>query len=90
MWTSRSIAQVFGKNKPGLALTFLSSTGKGEIVQAQQAQNVVGSARLFNDGAFVQKAYRVRLEAGKQELQIGIPPHPTNGHEERYPNKADY
>ncbi len=62
----------------------LSSTRKGGIIQAQ---DVAGSARLFDDGAFVQKAYDVRVQAAKQELDLGIPPHPTNGDEERYPNK---
>ena len=68
----------------GVMSPLLSSTRKGGIVQAQ---DVAGSARLFDDGAFVQKAYDVRVQAAKQELDLGIPPHPTNGDEERYPNK---
>ena len=68
----------------GVMSPLLSSTRKGGIIQAQ---DVAGSARLFDDGAFVQKAYDIRVQAAKQELDLGIPPHPTNGDEERYPNK---
>ncbi len=68
----------------GVMSPLISFKRKGGIVQAQ---NVPESNRLFDDGAFVQKAYDVRVQAAKQELDLGIPPHPTNGDEERYPNK---
>ena len=68
----------------GMVSPLLSSTGKGEIVQAQDLSKRGGR---FNYAQFSQKAFLVRVEAAKQELQIGIPPHPTNGDEERYPNK---
>lgn len=68
----------------GVMSPLISSTRKGDIVQAQDLTERVGR---FNYAQFSQKAYRVRVEAAKQELQQGIPPHPTNGDEERYPNK---
>ncbi len=68
----------------GVMSPLISFKRKGGIVQAQ---NLPESNRLFDDGAFVQKAYDVRVQAAKQELDLGIPPHPTNGDEERYSNK---
>ncbi|MBP5971745.1 vanadium-dependent haloperoxidase [Brasilonema sp. CT11] len=68
----------------GVMSPLLSSTRKGDIVQAQ---NVVGSERVFDDNNFVQKAYNVRVQAAKQQLDLGVVPQPTNGDEERYPNK---
>jgi len=56
---------------------------RGDIVQAQ---DVVGQVK-FDYAGFSQKAYNVRVQAAKQELDFGIPPHPTNGDGELYPNK---
>ncbi|NMG08427.1 vanadium-dependent haloperoxidase [Brasilonema sp. UFV-L1] len=60
-----------------------SSKRRGDIVQAQ---DIVGQFN-FDYAGFSQKAYQVRVRAAQLELEIGVPPHPTNGDEERYPNK---
>ncbi|HEY9624531.1 MAG TPA: vanadium-dependent haloperoxidase [Crinalium sp.] len=36
---------------------------------------------------FRQKAYQIRINVADTNRQVAIPPHPTNGDEERYPNK---
>lgn len=58
---------------------FSSKTG-GNAAQAR-------SIGPFNYDQFSQKAYQVRVQAAQTELDFGVPPHPTNGDEERYPNK---
>ncbi|MEH2036169.1 vanadium-dependent haloperoxidase [Nostoc sp.] len=58
----------------------------GDVVQAQ-AINRRYNNRPFDYSRFVNKAYRVRVEAATLERNIPIPAHPTNGDEERYPNK---
>ncbi|MBG1269536.1 vanadium-dependent haloperoxidase [Nostoc sp. WHI] len=58
----------------------------GDIAQAEYPFRRSGRSR-FNYDRFVDKAYRVRVEAARLERNIPIPPHPTNGDEERYPNK---
>jgi hypothetical protein len=67
----------------GVMSPLLSSKTKGGIVQAQDTARV----RQFNYEQFRQKAYQVRVQAAKNLLETDIPPHPTNGDEERYPNK---
>ncbi|MEH2282752.1 MAG: vanadium-dependent haloperoxidase [Nostoc sp.] len=62
-----------------------SSKKGGDVVQAQDINRRYN--RAFNYNSFVDKAYRVRVEAARVERSIPIPPHPTNGDEERYPNK---
>ncbi|MEH2436596.1 MAG: vanadium-dependent haloperoxidase [Nostoc sp.] len=62
-----------------------SSKKGGDFVQAQYPNRRYN--RAFDYNKFVDKAYRVRLEAARVERSIPIPPHPTNGDEERYPNK---
>ena len=62
-----------------------SSKKGGDVVQAQYPNRRYN--RAFDYNRFVDKAYRVRLEAARVEQSIPIPPHPTNGDEERYPNK---
>jgi hypothetical protein len=57
----------------------------GDIVQATDINRRYNQP--FDYRRFVDKAYRVRLEAAALERNIPIPPHPTNGDEERYPNK---
>lgn len=44
------------------------------------------SASLANN-KFAEKAYRIRVAAAEANRQIPIAPNPTNGDEERYPNK---
>ncbi|MBC1224500.1 vanadium-dependent haloperoxidase [Nostoc sp. UCD121] len=62
------------------------SSKKGEdVVQAQDINRRYN--RPFNYNSFVDEAYRVRVEAARVERSIPIPPHPTNGDEERYANK---
>lgn len=68
----------------GVMSPLLSSTRRGGIVQAQE---IAGSVGPFNYAQFRQKAYEVRVEAANNLLETNIPPHPTNGDEERYPNK---
>ncbi|MFN6464273.1 MAG: vanadium-dependent haloperoxidase [Nostoc sp. DedVER02] len=63
-----------------------SSKNGGDIVQAQDINRRYNN-RPFDYNRFVDKAYRVRVEAARLERNIPIPPHPTNGDEERYPNK---
>ncbi|MBW4636233.1 MAG: hypothetical protein KME30_31440 [Iphinoe sp. HA4291-MV1] len=60
-----------------------SSKKRRDIVQAQ---DIVGQFN-FDYTGFSQKAYQVRVQAAQLELELGVPPHPTNGDEERYPNK---
>ncbi|MCC5642985.1 vanadium-dependent haloperoxidase [Nostoc sp. CHAB 5824] len=62
-----------------------SSKKGGDVVQAQDINRRYN--RAFDYNRFVDKAYRVRVEAARVERSIPIPPHPTNGDEERYPNK---
>ncbi|NEU82862.1 vanadium-dependent haloperoxidase [Nostoc sp. UIC 10630] len=62
-----------------------SSKKAGDVVQAQDINRRYN--RPFNYNSFVDKAYRVRVEAARVERSIPIPPHPTNGDEERYANK---
>ncbi|BBD63755.1 twin-arginine translocation pathway signal [Nostoc commune NIES-4072] len=71
-----------------LGSTFSSKNG-GDVVQAQAINRryYYNNNRPFDYRRFVDKAYRVRLEAATRERNIPIPPHPTNGDEERYPNK---
>jgi hypothetical protein len=57
----------------------------GDIVQATDINRRYN--RPFDYRRFVDKAYRVRLEAAALQRNIPTPPHPTNGDEERYPNK---
>ncbi|WP_317111344.1 hypothetical protein [Chroococcidiopsis sp. SAG 2025] len=39
----------------------------------------------MNYDKFSLKAYQVRIQAAQTELDFGVPPHPTNGDEERFP-----
>lgn len=66
----------------GVVSPLLSSKTRG-IVQAHDTSNI----KPFNYGQFSQKAYQVRVQAAKLEQDFGVPLHPTNGDEERYPNK---
>lgn len=64
-------------------VTGVSLSGKqGEDIV--QAQDIVGRG---NYTKWLEKAYKVRVAAAKANQDIPIPPHPTNGDEERYPNK---
>ncbi|MBD2731195.1 vanadium-dependent haloperoxidase [Nostoc sp. FACHB-892] len=70
-----------------LGSTFSSKNG-GDVVQAQAINRRYNyNNRPFDYRRFVDKAYRVRLEAATRERNIPIPAHPANGDEERYPNK---
>ncbi|MEH1865871.1 MAG: vanadium-dependent haloperoxidase [Nostoc sp.] len=62
-----------------------SSKKAGDVVQAQDINRRYN--RPFDYNRFVDKAYRVRVEAARVERSIPIPPHLTNGDEERYANK---
>lgn len=48
------------------------------------AKDIVGR---FDYDKLRDKAYQVRVAAAKANREIPIPPHPTNGDEEKYPNK---
>ncbi|MEH2164857.1 MAG: vanadium-dependent haloperoxidase [Nostoc sp.] len=72
------VAGVFGS-------PFSSKKG-GDIVQAQDINRRYNN-QPFDYNRFVDKAYRVRVEAARLERNIPIPPHPINGDEERYSNK---
>ncbi|KAF3885067.1 MULTISPECIES: vanadium-dependent haloperoxidase [Nostocales] len=67
----------------GIITSPISFKKRGNIVLAQ---TTLGQYSFDYEG-FSQKAYQVRLQAAKLELDFGTPPHPTNGDEERYPNK---
>jgi hypothetical protein len=67
----------------GVISSPFSSKKRGDIVQAQDIVHQFN----FDYAGFSQKAYQVRVQAAQLELEIGVPPHPTNGDEERYPNK---
>ncbi|MCC5626655.1 twin-arginine translocation pathway signal protein, partial [Nostoc sp. CHAB 5715] len=69
-----------------LGSTFSSKNG-GDVVQAQAINRRYNYNRPFDYRRFVDKGYRVRLEAATRQRNIPIPAHPTNGDEERYPNK---
>jgi hypothetical protein len=72
----------------GVVGSSFSSSSRRNIVQAKEvlrAQEI--ASRQFNYIRFRQKAFQVRVEAAQANLQIEIPPHPTNGDEERYPNE---
>ncbi len=72
----------------GVVGSSFSSSSRRNIVQAKEVlrpQQV--ASNQFNYIRFRQKAFQVRVEAAQANLQIPIPPHPTNGDEERYPNK---
>lgn len=69
----------------GVMGSTLSSWKKEGIAQARfRDRDIVGR---FDYDRFVDKAYRVRVEAARLERSFPIPPHPTNGDEARYPNK---
>ncbi|HYX15883.1 MAG TPA: hypothetical protein VE944_16255 [Nostoc sp.] len=51
--------------------------------QKGQAQEQVSSAK----NKFTEKAYRIRVASAEANRQIPIASNPTNGDEERYPNK---
>lgn len=57
-----------------------SSKSRENVAQAR-------SIRLINYDQFSQKVYQVRVQAAQTQLNFGVPPHPTNGDEKRYPNK---
>ena len=63
-------------------VTGVSLSGKegGDIAQAQDI-------KPNNYRKLLEKAYKVRVAAAKANLDLPIPPHTTNGDEERYPNK---
>ncbi|MBD2434677.1 MULTISPECIES: vanadium-dependent haloperoxidase [Fischerella] len=71
----------------GVISSPLSSKNRGDIVQAQEITQGKKPVRRFNYIQFREKAFRVRVQAAQANQQIEIPPHPTNGDEERYPNK---
>ncbi|OBQ35098.1 MAG: twin-arginine translocation pathway signal protein [Anabaena sp. CRKS33] len=66
----------------GVTGTGVSLSGKqgGDIAQAQDI-------KPNNYRKLLEKAYKVRVAAAKANQDLPIPPHTTNGDEERYPNK---
>lgn len=69
----------------GMISSSFSSSKKGDTAQAREIGR--GRNRDFNYIKFRQQAFQVRLQAAQNNQQIDIPPHPTNGDEERYGNK---
>ncbi|MCC5636616.1 vanadium-dependent haloperoxidase [Nostoc sp. CHAB 5844] len=67
----------------GVMGSTFSSFRKEGVVQARE-RDIVGR---FDYNRFVDRAYRVRVEAARLERSFPIPPHPTNGDEQRYGNK---
>lgn len=69
-----------------LGSPFVHNKGGG-IAQAKDIPGRFSNKIRFNYDRFVDKAYRVRVEAARRQQSIPIPPHPTNGDEDRYSNK---
>jgi hypothetical protein len=70
-----------------LGSSFFSSKNR-DIAQAQESYRLPRNfGREFNYVRFRQRAFQVRVQAAQNNQQIEIPPHPTNGDEERYQNK---
>jgi hypothetical protein len=63
------------------------SSKKEDIVQAQQIASSRNGFKDFEYTKFRQRAFQVRVQAAQNNQQIEIPPHLTNGDEERYANK---
>ncbi|WP_367579758.1 hypothetical protein [Nostoc sp. PCC 7107] len=63
------------------------SSKKGDIAQAKESAWGKNRAKDFEYIKFRQRAFQVRVQAAQNNQQIEIPPHPTNGDEERYANK---
>ncbi|MDZ8080269.1 MAG: vanadium-dependent haloperoxidase [Nostoc sp. SerVER01] len=76
----------FASTVGGVLGSTVSSKKGGDIAQATNPSGPYGKSS-FNYKKFVNKAFQVRLEAARLETNIPIPPHPTNGDEERYANK---
>ncbi|MBD2441043.1 vanadium-dependent haloperoxidase [Nostoc sp. FACHB-110] len=64
--------------------TFSGWKKEGIAEARDRDRDIVGR---FDYERFVNKAYRVRVEAARLERSFPIPPHPTNGDEARYSNK---
>src|SRR5262245_28492781 len=70
----------------GVAGSASISTGATEMAQAQELE--LQSAPGTLEGHKRQKeAYRIRVEAARRERELPISNHPTDGDEQRYPNK---
>jgi len=81
------------------AATFVSGTigtniSRNKTGEIAQAANVAAEpemlqlrSKLFDYSKLREKAYQIRITAAKDNREVPIPPHPTNGDEELYPNK---
>lgn len=52
---------------------------------AAQAQSIPSASNVYEQ--FRQRAYQVRVAVAQANRDVPIPPHPSNGDEERYPNR---
>ncbi|HLO86031.1 MAG TPA: vanadium-dependent haloperoxidase [Nostocaceae cyanobacterium] len=65
----------------GVLGSTVSGKQQGEVAQAKDAVSKSDYNKLR------ERAYQVRVAAAKTNRDIPVAPHPTNGDEERYPNK---
>lgn len=84
---SRSLNRRSFISRSGLltASGFLAGASGVSLIGNQspvRAQNV-----KVKYGKLLEKSYNIRVAAAKANQQFPVPPHPTNGDEERYPNK---
>ncbi|HEY2710949.1 MAG TPA: vanadium-dependent haloperoxidase [Chthoniobacterales bacterium] len=59
----------------------------GKVSQASAQSEGLGEVATSTDPR-VQQFYRIRVSTAKTEALIPVPPHTTNGDEERYPDKS--
>lgn len=77
----------FGHAGAGLAWLATAAPVAAQTA-SQSAATVADSASpADHDEAFRQRAHRVRVELARANAELPVPPHPTNGDEQRYPNR---
>ena len=75
----------------GAALTGGVMLGKAPIALAQSGTPVAEDGVRLPDGVVdprVKKSFAIRVKTATKEAHIPVPPHTTNGDEERYPDKS--
>jgi hypothetical protein len=70
----------------GAAAAFAGTAGLGSVVRESEAA-ALPLPQQFNGGPRVARSFTVRLGAAVAEASIPIPPHPSNGDENRYSNR---
>lgn len=87
----RSLHRVGRRSFLGHASLFTAAgVAAGVVGSPFSAKQNSASAQTAPSGSneqFRQKAHQVRVSVADANQAVAIPPHPTNGDEERYPNK---